>query len=60
MPVPALAFDYTRVDKFYKPHFNDDLWIDNTLPDAVLAKPYRAAQIMAAANALLIREEDHT
>ena len=28
--------------------------------DAVLAKPYRAAQIMAAANALLIREEDHT
>jgi CheY-like chemotaxis protein len=27
--------------------------------DAVLAKPYRAAQIMAAANALLSREEDH-
>ena len=38
VPVPALAFDYTRVDKFYKPRFNDDLWIDNTLPDAVLAK----------------------
>ena len=37
VPVPALAFDYTQVDKYYKPHFSDDLWIDNTLPDTVLA-----------------------
>jgi CheY-like chemotaxis protein len=28
--------------------------------DAVLSKPYRAREIMAAANALLSREEDHT
>ena len=38
VPVPAQAFDYTRVDKFYKPQFNDDLWVDNTLPDWWLAR----------------------
>ena len=27
-----------QLDKYYKPHFSDDLWIDNTLPDAVLAR----------------------
>jgi ribose transport system substrate-binding protein len=36
--VPALTFDYTQVNKYYKPQFSDDLWVDNLLPDWYLAK----------------------